>query len=114
MVSVIEQELEKEAQYSRVKDYYRSNSFTSFISTYNTIFKEIDSVLRLYLASIPLSLQRAQIMQALLYQRILTSIDQVKEFDVNNHNMIKRLYNISQLRLHKLRADIPYNTIKEL
>ncbi|CAG8496261.1 7712_t:CDS:2, partial [Scutellospora calospora] len=79
LVTVIEQELEKKAQYTRIKDYYRSNLSVSLMSTYNTIFKEIDSILKDNLASIPLSLQRAQMKQALLYQGILITIDQVKE-----------------------------------
>ncbi len=58
LVKVIESELDKEAQYSRIKDYYRLNSSTGLSSTYNIIFKDIDSVLRDLLVFIPLSLQR--------------------------------------------------------
>ena len=46
-------------------------------STYDTIFKEIDKILKANLAPIPLSLQRAQMKQALLYQGRMISIDQV-------------------------------------
>jgi hypothetical protein len=67
LVKVIESELDKEAQYSRIKDYYESNPSISLLSTYNTIFKEIDFILKDFLAPIPLSLQRAQMKQALLY-----------------------------------------------
>ncbi|CAG8760494.1 17590_t:CDS:2, partial [Racocetra fulgida] len=45
LVTVIEQELEKEAQYTRIKDYYGSNLSVGLISTYNTIFKDVNSVL---------------------------------------------------------------------
>jgi hypothetical protein len=57
---VIEQELEKESQYTRIKNYYGSNPSSGFSSTYTTIFKDIDLVLKDYLSPIPLSLQRAQ------------------------------------------------------
>ena len=67
LVKVIENELEKEAQYNRIRDYYGSNPSTGLPSTYNTIFKDIDSILKDHLAPIPLSLQRAQMKQALLY-----------------------------------------------
>ncbi|CAG8462238.1 8411_t:CDS:1 [Scutellospora calospora] len=67
LVNAIDQELEKKAQYTRIADYYESNSSVSLVSIYNTIFKRIDSVLEAKLAPIPLSLQRAQMNQALLY-----------------------------------------------
>ncbi|EXX51956.1 hypothetical protein RirG_257290 [Rhizophagus irregularis DAOM 197198w] len=59
LVKVIENELDKETQYSRIKEYYGSNPSTGLPSTYNTIFKNIDSILKDHLAPIPLSLQRA-------------------------------------------------------
>jgi hypothetical protein len=77
LVKVIEQELDKESQYTRIKDYYGSNPSTGLPSTYNTIFKEIDCILQTYLAPIPLSLQRAQMKQALLYQGMLVEVNQV-------------------------------------
>jgi hypothetical protein len=52
---VIEQELENESQYTRIKDYYGSNPSSGLPSTYTTIFKDI--VLKDYLSPIPLSLQ---------------------------------------------------------
>ena len=64
----VECELEKESQYFQIKDYYESNPSVGLPSTYETIFKEIDNVLKANLALIPLSLQRAQMKQALLYQ----------------------------------------------
>ena len=67
LVKVVENELEKETQYNRIKDYYGSNPSTDLPSTYNTIFKDINFILKDYLAPIPLSLQRAQMKQALLY-----------------------------------------------
>ncbi|CAB4419432.1 unnamed protein product [Rhizophagus irregularis] len=57
---VIEQELENESQYTRIKDYYGSNPSSGLPSTYSIIFKDIDSVLKDYLSPIPLSLQQAQ------------------------------------------------------
>ncbi|CAG8753237.1 20323_t:CDS:2 [Gigaspora margarita] len=53
LVKVIENELEKEAQYSQIRNYYRSNLSTGLSSTYDTIFKDIDSVLKDYLAPTP-------------------------------------------------------------
>ncbi len=75
LVEIIESELDKEAQYNRIRDYYRSNLSTGLSSTYNIIFKNIDSVLKDLLAPIPLLLQRAQMKQALLYQGTLIFIE---------------------------------------
>ncbi|GBC52193.2 protein FAR1-RELATED SEQUENCE 5-like [Rhizophagus irregularis DAOM 181602=DAOM 197198] len=58
---VIEQKLENESQYTRIKDYYGSNPSSGLPLTYFTIFKDIDSVLKDYLSPIPLSLQQVQI-----------------------------------------------------
>ena len=77
LIKVIESELEKELQYTRIKDYYGSNPSVGLPSTYNTIFKEIDHTLQAHLSPIPLSLQRAQMKQSLLYQAVLIEIDQV-------------------------------------
>src|SRR6266542_6060145 len=81
LVKVIESELDKEAQYSRIKDYYRLNPSISLPSTYSILFKDIDFILKSFLASIPLSFQRAQMKQALLYQGTLVSIEQVNKSD---------------------------------
>jgi hypothetical protein len=67
LVKEVERELDKEAYYNRLNDYYGSNLATDLLSTYNTIFKEINSILKEYLMPIPLSLQRVQMKQALLY-----------------------------------------------
>jgi len=56
LVKVIESKLDKEAQYSRIKDYYGSILLISLPSTYNIFFKDIDFILKGFLASIPLSL----------------------------------------------------------
>ncbi|CAB4407071.1 unnamed protein product [Rhizophagus irregularis] len=94
---------------------YRSNPSTDLLSTYNTIFKNIDSILKDYLAPIPLSLQRAQMKQSLLYQEILISIDQVKESDNEQSNdIIERIYNKSQIRLQNLLSDINSDKIQEI
>ena len=61
MVTAIERELDKESQYTRINEYYGSNSSIELPSTYNTIFKEFDSVLQINLSPIPLLIQRAQI-----------------------------------------------------
>ncbi|CAG8598835.1 4783_t:CDS:2, partial [Cetraspora pellucida] len=114
LVNVIKQKLEKEAQYTRIKDYYRSNLSIGLMLTYNTIFKKIVSILNINLALILLSLQRAQMKQALLYQEILISVDQIKELDANYNNIIERLNDVPQIHLAELMIDIPYNTIKEL
>ncbi|CAB4425288.1 unnamed protein product [Rhizophagus irregularis] len=115
LVKVIENELDKEAQYSRIKEYYGSNPSTGLPSTYNTIFKNIDSILKDHLAPIPLSLQRAQMKQSLLYQGILISIDQVKESDNEQSNdIIERIYDKLQIRLQDLLSDINSDEIQEI
>ncbi|RIB21289.1 hypothetical protein C2G38_2176968 [Gigaspora rosea] len=72
---------DKEAEYSRMRDYYESNVTIGLPSTYNTIFKDIDLVLKNYLMPITLSIQRAQMKQALLYQGTLITLDQINESD---------------------------------
>ncbi|CAG8665380.1 16254_t:CDS:2, partial [Cetraspora pellucida] len=114
LVNIIEQELEKKAQYTRIKNYYGFNLSIGLMLTYNTIFKKIDSILNINLAPILLSLQRAQIKQALLYQEILISVDQVKELDANYNDIIERLDDVPQIHLAELMIDIPYDAIKEL
>ena len=52
----IERELDKESQYTRINEYYGSNPSIGLPSTYNTIFKELDSVLQTNLSPIPLSI----------------------------------------------------------
>ena len=80
LVKEVERELDKEAHYSHLNDYYGSNPTIGLPSTYETIFKEIDSILKEFLAPIPLSLQRAQMKQALLYQGTLITMDQVNDY----------------------------------
>ncbi|RIB00935.1 hypothetical protein C2G38_2232372 [Gigaspora rosea] len=46
LVVAVEQELEKESFYTRIRDYYGSNPSSGFLSVYNTIFKDIDSMLK--------------------------------------------------------------------
>ena len=68
LVRAIENELDKEAQYTRIKDYYGTNPSVGLPSTYNTIFKEIDLLLlQEFLLPISLSFQRAQMKQSLFY-----------------------------------------------
>ncbi|CAG8846556.1 45437_t:CDS:2, partial [Gigaspora margarita] len=52
LVKVIESELDKEAEYNRTRDYYGSNVTIGLPSTYNTIFKDIDSILKDHLTPI--------------------------------------------------------------
>ncbi len=99
LVKVIENELDKEAQYSRIRDYYGSNPSTGLPLTYNTIFKDIDSVLKDFLAPIPLSLQRGQMKQALLYQGTLISIEQVNKSDDKPNSIVEHIYDRPQIRL---------------
>ncbi|CAG8834436.1 22055_t:CDS:2, partial [Gigaspora margarita] len=61
LVNIIENELDKEVQYSHLNDYYGLNPSTGFLSAYTTVFKNIDSALKECLVPIPLFLQRAQI-----------------------------------------------------
>ncbi|CAB4421546.1 unnamed protein product [Rhizophagus irregularis] len=115
LVKVIENELDKEVQYNQIKEYYGSNPSTGLPSTYNTIFKNIDSILKDHLAPIPLSLQQTQMKQSLLYQGILISIDQVKESDNEQSNdIIECIYDKSQIRLQDLLSDINSDEIQEI
>ena len=66
-MTVIKRELDKKSQYIRINEYYRLNPSIGLLSTYNTIFKELDSVLQTNLSPIPLSIQRTQMNQSLLY-----------------------------------------------
>ena len=84
LVREVERELNKEAHYSRLNDYYGSNPAIGLQSTYETIFKDIDSILKEFLAPIPLSLQRAQMKQALLYQGTLIKMYQVSGYKKRN------------------------------
>ena len=114
LVKEIERELDKEAQYSRIRDYYGSNPSTGLSSTYNTIFKDIDSVLKDFLAPIPLSLQRAQMKQALLYQGILVSIEQVNESYDEPNSIVEHIYDRPQIRLQELLLGIDHKEIQEI
>ena len=96
LVKVVKNELEKE------------------VSTYNTIFKNIDFILKNHLALILLSLQRAQMKQALLYQGILIIINQVKESDNEPNDIIECIYNKSQIKLQDFLLNIDNNKIQEL
>jgi hypothetical protein len=84
LVKEIERELDKESHYNCLNDYYGSNPAIGLPSAYDTIFKDIDSILKECLAPIPLSLQRAQMKQALLYQGILITMDQVSSYKAFN------------------------------
>lgn len=114
LVKEIENELDKESQYNRIKDYYGANPSTGLPSTYDTIFKDIDSVLKDFLAPIPLSLQRAQMKQALLYQGTLVPIKQVNESDEELGNIVEHIYDRPQIRLRELLIDIDEKEIQEI
>ncbi|CAG8533113.1 2188_t:CDS:2 [Cetraspora pellucida] len=116
LVKVIDQELEKEASYNRIRDYYGSNPLSGLPSTHNTIFNAIDSVLVEHLVPIPLSLQRAQMSQALLYQGILVTIEQasVKEFDIEADDAIEHLFDVPQIQLKNLLLEISNNEVQEI
>ncbi|CAG8494508.1 9982_t:CDS:2 [Cetraspora pellucida] len=113
LMKIIEQELEKEASYNCIRDYYRSNPSSGLPSTYNTIFKTIDLVLEEHLTPIPLSLQRAQMNQSLLYQGILVTIEQAKS-SIKTDSMIEHLYDVPQIRLRELLLDILDDDILEI
>ncbi|PKK62434.1 hypothetical protein RhiirC2_790396 [Rhizophagus irregularis] len=55
LVKEAECELDKEAYYSCLNNYYRSNPSIGLSSTYQTIFKDIDSILKECLIYILLS-----------------------------------------------------------
>ncbi|PKC54713.1 hypothetical protein RhiirA1_476804 [Rhizophagus irregularis] len=70
---------ENQADFNWILQYTLSNLSVGLPLTYNTIFKELDSVLQANLLPISLSIQRAQINQSLLYQVNLVSINQVED-----------------------------------
>ncbi|GBC02622.1 hypothetical protein RclHR1_04710010 [Rhizophagus clarus] len=114
LVKVIENELEKESQYTQIKDYYGSNLSVGLPLTYNTIFKEIDHLLQIHLSPISLSLQYAQMKQFLLYQATLIEIDQVTESNLIFNGIIEHEYDMPQIQLHEFLLDIPANDLQEL
>ncbi len=67
-----------------------------------------------HLASILLSFQRVQMKQALLYQEILITINQIKESNNELNNIIEHIYDKSQIRLQDLLLNIDNNKIQEL
>src|SRR6266542_2619660 len=111
LVKVIESELDKEAQYSQIKNYYRSNPLIGLLSTYSILFKDIDFILKGFLAPIPLSLQRTQMKQALLYQGTLVFIKQVNESDNKPNSIIEHTYDRLQIRLQELLLGIDHKEI---
>ena len=114
LVKEIEKELDKEAQYSRIRDYYGSNPSIGLPSTYDTIFKDVDSVLKDSLAPIPLSLQRGQMKQALLYQGSLISINQINEINDKIDSIVERIYDRPQIKLRELLLGIDHKEIQEI
>ncbi|PKK56067.1 hypothetical protein RhiirC2_800829, partial [Rhizophagus irregularis] len=96
LVKVVESELEKELQYTQIKDYYGLNPSVGLPSTFNTIFKEIDNILQAHLSLIPLSLQQ---------------INQVTESNSTFGDIIEHEYDLPQIRLHKLILEISYIAI---
>ncbi|CAB4432358.1 unnamed protein product [Rhizophagus irregularis] len=97
-----------------MNDYYGSNPSVGLPSIYKTIFKELDSVLQANLLPIPLSIQRAQMNQSLLYQGNLISIDQVEEEGSNFNGILEHSYDTPQIRLRDLLNGISYGDITEL
>ncbi|CAG8735026.1 21022_t:CDS:2 [Cetraspora pellucida] len=110
-IKVIEDKLNKKAQYSQIRNYYKSNLLVSFLSIYDTIFKDINSVLKEYLAFISLSLQKAQMKQLLLYQEMIITFNQVEESNNEPSGIIEHIYNRLQIRLHNLLSDIDEDEI---
>ncbi|CAB4389483.1 unnamed protein product [Rhizophagus irregularis] len=115
LVMAIERELDKESHYTQINDFYGSNPSVGLPSTYNTIFKELDSVLQANLLPIPLSIQRAQMNQSLLYQVNLVSINQIEDEESNvNNGILGHSHNIPQIHLRDLLNGISYNDIIEI
>ncbi|CAB5093278.1 unnamed protein product [Rhizophagus irregularis] len=118
LVMAIERELDKESHYTRINDFYGSNPSVGLPSTYNTIFKELDSVLEANLLAIPLSIHRAQMNQSLLYQANLVLINQVEDEETNFNNSVLGIlghsHDIPQIRLRELLNGISYNDITEI
>ncbi|EXX62609.1 hypothetical protein RirG_160130 [Rhizophagus irregularis DAOM 197198w] len=122
LVREVERKLDKESYYKRLNDYYGSNPTIGLPSAYNSIFKDIDSILKECLAPIPLSLQRAQMKQALLYQGTLITIDQyanpidlkVNEPENNPSDIVEYMYDMPQIRLQDLLSNLDNTEIQEI
>ncbi|CAB4400468.1 unnamed protein product [Rhizophagus irregularis] len=115
LVTAIERELDKKSHYTQINDFYGSNPSVGLPSTYNTIFKELDSVLQANLLPIPLSIQRAQMNQSLLYQVNLVSINQIEDEESNvNNGILGHSHDIPQIHLRDLFNGISYNDIIEI
>ncbi|CAB4377221.1 unnamed protein product [Rhizophagus irregularis] len=115
LVTAIECELDKESHYTRINNFYGSNPSVGLPSTYNTIFKELNSVLQANLSPIPLSIQRAQMNQSLLYQVNLVSINQIEDEESNvNNGILGHSHDIPQIHLRDLLNGISYNDIIEI
>ncbi|CAG8684199.1 7504_t:CDS:2, partial [Racocetra fulgida] len=102
LVDVIQKELEKEASYTRIRDYYRLNPSVYLPSTYNIIFKSIDQVLQMLLFPIPLSLQYAQMKQSLLYVAILVDLNKIHNIEYDCDDFIEYDDKVSQIRINQL------------
>ncbi|PKY54202.1 hypothetical protein RhiirA4_472876 [Rhizophagus irregularis] len=102
-------------QSKKVEEDIRIKSISWTSVNYNTIFKELDYVLQANLLPIPLSIQRAQMNQSLLYQVNLVLINQVEDEENNvNNGILGHLYNIPQIHLWDLLNGISYNDITEI
>ncbi|RIB19409.1 hypothetical protein C2G38_2181881 [Gigaspora rosea] len=114
LVDIIQKELEKEASYTRIRDYYGSNPSVGLPSTYTTIFKPIDQVLQTMLSPIPLSLQRAQIKQSLLYVATLINPNEIHNIEYDFNDFIEYDYKASQIQIDQLLDNISSESIHEL
>ena len=94
-----------------ITDQIHQLGFHQFIKLFS---KELDSVLQANLLPIPLSIQRAQMNQSLLYQANLISIDQVEDNEANFNGILEHLYDTPQIRLRDLLNGISYGDITEL
>ncbi|CAG8674428.1 16889_t:CDS:2, partial [Cetraspora pellucida] len=116
LIKTLEQKLEIKLYYTCIRDYYGFNPLSGLLLTYKTIFKDIDLVLIDHLAHTPLSLQQAQMNQALLYQKALITNKQIstkQNFYFYLISTIEHLYDVLQIRLQELLLGILSNEVQE-
>ncbi|CAG8816411.1 15935_t:CDS:2, partial [Gigaspora margarita] len=85
LVKVIKSELDKEAEYSYIRNYYGSNVAIGLPSTYHTIFKDIDLVLKDYLTPITFP-----------------------------NEIVKHIYDMPQIKLQDLLSGVDSNDIQKI
>ncbi|CAG8691445.1 20020_t:CDS:10 [Gigaspora margarita] len=101
------------ARYAVLKVFTAGAESIQRVESINGVLKKhvnraIDLVLAEYLTPIPLSFQRAQMNQSLLYQGILITIEQATD------RAIEHLYDVSQIQLKEFLSGISNNEVEKI